>query len=42
MAQFETSQPAFFQEYWAARKIGQVGSRSSESKQGVVPLSKAA
>jgi len=42
MAQFETSEPAFFQEYWAARKIGQVGSRSPKKKQATLPLSKAA
>jgi hypothetical protein len=40
--QFEATEPAFFQEYWAARKIGQVGSRSTKDKQGVLPLSKAA
>ena len=40
--QFETSEPAFFNEFTSARKIGQVGSRSSKDKQEALPLPKAA
>ena len=40
--QLEVSEPAFFQEYIAARKISQAGSRSSRDKQGTLPLPKAA
>jgi hypothetical protein len=42
VVQFEADEPAFFNEFIAARKIGQVASRSSKDKQGVLPLPKVA
>ena len=42
VVQFEVSEPTFFSEFTSARKIGQVGSRSSKDKQGTLRLPKAA
>jgi len=33
VVQFEASEPAFFNEFWSARRIGPTGSRSSSDKQ---------
>jgi hypothetical protein len=42
VVQFQSSEPTFFSEFMSARRIGQVGSRSSRDKQGTLQLPKAA
>ena len=42
VVQFEKSEPTFYSEYNAARRIGEAGSRTTKLQQGTLPLPKAA